>query len=260
MSGRRPDRTRALNFRSTFRECRSSYAPGCGPGASWVTMPQFFKNNGYFTSSAGKVFHDGMDDPISWTFPSNQTAWIGCHPGDATDEYGNYCGLTDNSTVPYTDEDLSLAEGLMRIQLAHASKKPWWVSIGNHRPHTHFRVPQGFHGTELYPRDSPGGDPVKPCVNCAAPIGAPWMSGNWQGGDINDPAHSTGTYQGWPSDINGCPDCIIPNERAIEYRRWYYAAVSWSDHKLGEAMALLETLNVVDRTITVFHSDHGWQL
>ena len=42
MSGRRPDRTRALNFRSTFRECRASAAPGCGPGEDWVTMPQFF--------------------------------------------------------------------------------------------------------------------------------------------------------------------------------------------------------------------------
>ena len=58
------------------------------------------------------------------------------------DTNGNYCGVTENSTVPYTDEDLSLAEGLKRIQLAHASKKPWWVSIGNHRPHTVFRVPQ----------------------------------------------------------------------------------------------------------------------
>ena len=38
------------------------------------------------------------------------------------------------------------------------------------------------------------------------------------------------------------------------------SAVSWSDHKLGEAMALLETLDVADRTITVFHSDHGWQV
>ena len=97
MSGRRPDRTRALNFRSTFRECRASAAPGCGPGEDWVTMPQFFvratlasgdsglslirpprgfaqKNQGYWTSSAGKIFHDGMDDPPSWTYPSNQTA------------------------------------------------------------------------------------------------------------------------------------------------------------------------------------------
>jgi hypothetical protein len=173
------------------------------------------------------------------------------------DKNHNYCGITENSTLQYTDEDLALEEGLKRMQLAHASGKPWWVSIGVHRPHTTFRVPAGFHGTELYPKNGPGGDVVKPCKNCAAPIGSPWMSGNWQGGDINDPAHSTGRYQGWPTDINGCPNCMIPNERAIEYRRWYYAAVSWSDHKLGEAMAMLDTLGVADKTITVFHSDHG---
>ena len=203
-----------------------------------------------------------MDDPISWTYPSNQTAWLRCGAGDLMDANGNYCGVTEKSTLQYTDEDLSLAEGLKRMQLGHASGKPWWISIGNHRPHTTFRVPAGFHGPELYPKTGgnatdPTADVVQPCKNCEAPIGAPWMSGNWQGGDINDPAHSTGRYQGWPTDINGCPDCIIPNERAIEYRRWYYAAVSWSDHKLGEAMAMLDTLGVADTTITVFHSDHG---
>lgn len=70
------------------------------------------------------------------------------------------------------------------------------------------------------------------------------VSGNWEGGDINDPAH-------------GCPSCIIPNERAVEYRRWYYAAVTWSDHVIGQALALLEELGEANNTIVVFHSDHG---
>ena len=83
MSGRRPDRTRALNFLTTFRQ-----APD---GAEWVTMPQFFKNAGYFTSSAGKVFHDGMDDPQSWSYASNQTKWLPCGPGDLEPEGGKNC-------------------------------------------------------------------------------------------------------------------------------------------------------------------------
>lgn len=45
--GRRPERTLALNFLSTFRQ-----RPG---GELWTAMPQFFKLHGYFTSSAGKV-------------------------------------------------------------------------------------------------------------------------------------------------------------------------------------------------------------
>ena len=52
------------------------------------SLPQFFKNHGYFTSAAGKLYHDGMDDPASWSFPSNQTAWLGCQcdQGDKCDQ------------------------------------------------------------------------------------------------------------------------------------------------------------------------------
>ena len=54
------------------------------------------KKQGYFTSSAGKIFHDGMDDPQSWTYPSNQTHWIQCQRGDIilNESYGNYCAIT----------------------------------------------------------------------------------------------------------------------------------------------------------------------
>jgi hypothetical protein len=40
-------------------------------------------------------------------------------------------------------------------------KKPWWVSIGVHRPHTTYRVPVGFYGDELYPGDVVAA-PVRP--------------------------------------------------------------------------------------------------
>ena len=122
--------------------------------------------------------------------------------------------------------------------------KPWWVSIGVHRPHTEYRVPIGFYGADLYP-----GDVVKPPAHPSAPEGSPFMSGNWQGGDIADIAH-------------GCRDCIIPANRSVEYRRAYYAAVSWADHSLGRAVAKLESLgaDVVAKTIVLFHSDHGYQL
>ncbi len=34
-----------------------------------VTLPQHFKNNGYFARSLGKVYHVGIDDPASWSVP-----------------------------------------------------------------------------------------------------------------------------------------------------------------------------------------------
>ena len=74
MSGRRPERTKALNFLTSFRRSDPAHV-------NWVAMPQFFRQHGYFTSSA-EVFHDGMDDPASWSHPSNQTQWVTCQSGD----------------------------------------------------------------------------------------------------------------------------------------------------------------------------------
>ena len=48
MSGRRPDRTLAINFLSTFRE-----RPG---GEDWVTMPQFFRQQGPSGTAALRLF------------------------------------------------------------------------------------------------------------------------------------------------------------------------------------------------------------
>eukprot|EP01046_Picozoa_sp_COSAG06_P008801 COSAG06_NODE_449_length_15623_cov_50.097204_19_plen_126_part_00 len=97
-------------------------------------MPQFFKEKGYWTSSAGKIYHDGMDDALSWTYPSNQTHWIQCGKGDIilNESYSNYCAVTADSHVPYTDEDMILHEGLLRLDMANAQPKPWCVAATEH--------------------------------------------------------------------------------------------------------------------------------
>eukprot|EP00666_Eupelagonemidae_sp_cell4sb_P011975 gene11975-20694_t len=221
-----------------------------------------------------------MDDPRSWTYPSNQTWWVGgpdpvrgpCVEGDLKGMvwlgWANYCGVTNASKIQYTDEDLILAEGLKRLRLAVAQPLPWWVSIGVHRPHSPYRVPQGFYGPDVYGTRSQTlfvwaallcpGDAIRLPRHPQPPTGVPWMAGNWQnagergsnpkvGGDVQDP---------WA----GCPLCIVPDERALEYRRWYLAALTWADHNLGKALALLDDLGETSRTITVFHADHGYHL
>jgi len=85
-------------------------------------MPQLFKNAGWFTTAAGKIYHDAVldQDPISWSYPANHTAWIQCGEGDIVDPVGNnYCGVTENSKTPYTDEDLVFTECIKRLDLAH---------------------------------------------------------------------------------------------------------------------------------------------
>jgi arylsulfatase A-like enzyme len=259
LSGRRPDRTQAINFLSTFRD-----APN---GSDWVAMPQYFRDHGYMTTSAGKVYHDGQDDAPSWTYPSLHNPWIGCQPGDATYPVRNRDSRY-NSTMPMlgnqthfnpstqnpactvtnatltgnlTGEDVALGMGLYRMQLAHDSGRPWWVSIGVHRPHAPYRAGPGFAALELYPNVS---GPVHPEV----PKDAPYMSGNWQGEDI------TAAYG------VGSPATTVDPAIAIEIRRYYYAAATWCDHMLGKALDKLDELGVADNTIVVFHGDHGYQL
>jgi hypothetical protein len=62
MTGRRPDATQAWSFMDHFREE--------GVGDKWVTMPEWFRLNGFYTSGAGKLFHPGLppnfDGAHSW--------------------------------------------------------------------------------------------------------------------------------------------------------------------------------------------------
>ncbi len=60
LTGRRPDTTKIYNLQDHFRD----FIPDV------VTLPQHFKNHGYFCQSFGKIYHGGLDDPKSWSAPS----------------------------------------------------------------------------------------------------------------------------------------------------------------------------------------------
>ena len=66
LSGRGPETTGVYNFIDDFR----TSSPG-NVGETWTTLPQHFKENGYWTIGGGKVYHPGKpadnDMPKSWT-------------------------------------------------------------------------------------------------------------------------------------------------------------------------------------------------
>ena len=82
----------------------------------------------------------------------------------------------------------------------------------------------------------------------ARPTNFVWQAGNWHQGI--EPAATSDLHDA----SLGCPTCVAPLALAVEWRRWYYAAVTWMDHSLGRALTRLEEMGdaTAARTITVF--------
>src|SRR5215469_7135608 len=57
LTGRNPTKTSVLGNRTDFRVAHPD----------WTTLPQLFKENGYVTVRAGKIYHGGIDDAKSWS-------------------------------------------------------------------------------------------------------------------------------------------------------------------------------------------------
>ena len=72
MTGLRPETLRIWSLPTHFRQRRPDV----------VTLPQLFKNNGYFTQGIGKIFHNWRQekykgDAPSWSVPAMQTILTG---------------------------------------------------------------------------------------------------------------------------------------------------------------------------------------
>ena len=57
LNGRYPTHTGVMDNNSYFRK----------PHPDFVTLPQYFKNQGIASLRTGKIFHGGIDDMVSWT-------------------------------------------------------------------------------------------------------------------------------------------------------------------------------------------------
>ena len=270
LTGRRPDSIRVWNFRTDFRQTS---------GDSVVTLPQLFRNNGYHTAFSGKIFHDDLpqaQDPPSWTVSTHEMSdmWTHCNASvdhlatSLSDYYSSVFASVEKEqkeatvemevpicvTDSKTDEDIILRVGAELIgnasDIRARTGQPWFVAIGSHRPHTDWRLPPEWDPSRV---DASGWRPVPPAAkHLIPPKNAPYMALNWAGGD--------GRFCAGSAQI--CRDCPLPLDVQREFRRWYYAACEYVDLMLGVALTKLDSLGPLEtgRTITIFHSDHGYHL
>jgi len=244
LTGRRTDSTAITQLHQYWREY----------GGNFTTIPQFFKENGYYAHGAGKVFHGGPssnknDCPYSWSkcpYHSHVDYYEELYDGKYS-----WKAITDEQIAEEPCLDTSNADWFVK-QMRDTLKKydpPYFFGFGVFKPHTPFFFPERF--LDLYPAED-----IQLPPNPYVPEGMPDKA--WSEPPIFrfDDVSAEGLDIPNLGDIN----VTIPDWKTIELKRAYYAAISHADDELGKVINELYNLGLEDDTIIVFWGDHGWHL
>lgn len=198
-----------------------------------VTLPQFFRQSGYFTAGAGKVFHNAQgSDPASWdSYQDRETE----DPEEKAALNARYAGGDGRpaSRVLSTDgaktrDGVNATRITDLIQERTATGKPFFLAAGFHKPHLPWTAPRRFF--DLYPAGAIK-TPVEPAMK-----GVPSVA--------------------LQTELSGFPQ---PDSRT-EAMRGYFACISFTDYQIGRLLDQLDRLRLWDNTIVVLLGDNGFHL
>lgn len=251
LTGLRPDTTRVWGNRTHFRETVPDV----------ITLPQCFKQAGYFTQAIGKVLHGNMADPPSWSVP----AWPpgGRHAGmqyvDADRLQRMAAAEPDqvwrgpdiptlvwkkrNSWQAPVVPDNALQDGQVGDRsvesLRRLNDQQFFLAVGFQKPHLPFTAPKRYF--DLY---DPSELPLP--EHTERPAGTPEIAfTRWQ------------ELRGYTDIPKEGP---LPEGKVRELIHGYYAATSYMDAQVGRVLDELEALELADRTVVMLFGDHGWHL
>lgn len=211
-----------------------------------VTLPQLFKNNGWRSVRAGKMYHmdvpgsvgtNKWDDPPSWDVAISP-------PGKEQHTAGKGRNITEGKSRARWDAIAFPGDGKdqaderateIAIETMNKHKDgSWFLGLGYLRPHLPHVAPERFF--DMYPLNS-----IEPVVNPP--------------GDLDDiPQASEIAINSRANDMG-----MNQNDKK-EAIRAYYASVSYMDWQVGRVLSELERLNQRRKTVVVFWGDHGWHL
>jgi uncharacterized sulfatase len=226
LTGLRPDTTGVLDNRVPFR----SRLPDA------VTLPQLFRQSGYFTARLGKIFHgrEGMGDPQAWDVTLDPRATETGRRGEGRNLTGGKVKWCRWLAAEGTDEDQpdgQIAAEAIKL-LERDRDKPFFLGVGFHKPHDPFIAPKRYF--DLYPL----GELEPPREPADA-----------------TPLHPLAIGSGWKDSFDRFS---LRDKR--EFMRAYYAGVSFIDAQVGKLLDALERLGLRENTIVFFFGDHGYQL
>jgi iduronate 2-sulfatase len=232
LTGRYPATTGVVGNRSWFGREHPEF----------ISLPRYFREHGYWTLRAGKIFHGGIDDAGAWREGGDARIY-----GDATlsqreaQRPATPAERSDRSDALPGDgrgrgDDRTAAVAIDYLQ--RYSDKPFFLACGFSKPHSPLRAPRRF--VDLYDLLSIS-LPVNFAPRPTVPDGFPTRSIRPKNADL---------FVGRDASP----------EEAKEMIRAYLASVSWMDENVGRVLDELDRLRLRDNTIVVFWGDHGYQL
>jgi arylsulfatase A-like enzyme len=265
MTGLRPDSLRVWDLATRFRDSVPDV----------VTLPQHFIAHGYHAVAIGKVYHNVIPDPASWSEPKLRVEGYPFDPdavyrGEESvgiqearkaqilaagrqdrhiDEYGQWY-LKANATESVEGPDDLYYDGAQAgMAVAKLAKlrelgTPFFFAVGFYRPHLPFNAPKRYW--DLFDRET-----LPLARNPRLPEGAPPMS-------INNMRELRG-YADFRHVVPPAEGRLTEAEARL-LKHGYYASVSYVDAQVGRLLDALDDLGLAENTIVVLWGDHGWKL
>jgi len=235
LTGTRPGTTRVADLNTPFRAALPDI----------LTLPQYFRANGYFAGRVGKIFHQGVPGGIGEAGPDDPQSWdkvVDPRGRDRDAENGRLVDLTPG--IPYGSamayladegEDDEQTDGKVAteaIEMLKANRdKPFFIGVGFYRPHVPEVAPKKYF--DLYPLNTVAIENQDPAML----------------------ARVLPASKAWTPDNFG-----MSADEQRQMIRAYYAATSYMDAQVGRVLDALQALGLADDTIVIFTSDHGFML
>ena len=277
LTGMRPDYTGVWDLETEMRNINPEI----------LSMPQFFKQNGYITAGIGKVFDsrsvdENIDKP-SWSIPFYKKSndyypkemgkakgryrgvkvleeieiyeKIGGAKGLTGKELSNFIKINAKPSVESLDiPDNAYIDGATVLhskdilKVLKENAKPFFFAVGITKPHLPFAVPKKYW--DLYNRDEIQLAEFRENANNSPLVAYHGAGELYKYADIPPIASF--------SDVKGGME--LPFDKQKELIHGYYASVSYADALIGKLISTLESLDLKDNTIVTIIGDHGWHL
>ncbi len=258
LHGLYPESTGVLNNTADIRKTRPNT----------ISLPQLFKQNGYWTATVGKVFHSPRHEhgEVAWhefhRFDNDELPVVAqarqkfeaeFGPIDKGGNRGKWKQAMKDAIAPLNAQtppghgrsglrDEQHRDGKNVRQVATWLKeksygdKPFFIALGIQKPHVPFLAPDKYF--DLYPQEKISFYRNSPGLWNTIPRDA-----------------ISGRYREFGFELG------VENEsRRREFMQAYHACVSFIDTQIGIVIDQLKDEGLYDNTIVLLTSDHGYHL